>query len=402
MPRKLILTLMLVTVLMAQTPKTLWPVRIYGSLSFNFYGNNLFLIEGYKIYTNMFSKLYVNQTTACFNSQKCNIYMEGIINFYPALGLTQKFMSVRFKVLTDVPPQFFALKNMLGPLAEKLFVMCVIPPRPELAAKTVAGTIARFLAYNMRTFYFFAVAPYNIWLKPGETITLTYFISTSPSDVSLFARRMFGDQPCPWGDVYHAEIPIVYNVGGITSIKMSWGWAVSNAIKPIGYWDFPKSVYYMFTISGTTTYNPSGTYTPNRGPAGLITVQPLIVNVGYTAYPAAVFKVNLPGSYVGAVMQSFEVSFARKCPGDVDLDGVYTMKDFEVVGCLTKIITNTTFCNNLLAQIPPPLKNMFAMTGDVNQNGNLDAMDAMVLLDWVGTKCPAADYAKLARELFGG
>ncbi len=395
------LILFLATWLMAQTPKTLWPVRIYGSLQFSFYGNNIFAIEGYKIYTKIFSKLYVNQTTPCVNAQQCNIYLEGIMDFYPALGLTQKFMSIKFKVLTDVPPRYAALKNMLGPLAEKLFIMCVLPPRPELAAKTVAGSVARFLSYNMRTFYFFAVAPYNIWLKPGETVTLTYFISTSPTDVSLFARRMFGNQPCPWGDVYHAEIPVVYNVGGITGVSMSWGWSVSRAIKPTGYWDFPKSVYYVFNVKGTVKYPNKGTYSPNRGPSGLITVPPMIVRVGYNAYPVAPYTVKLPGSYVGAVMQSFEVSFARKCPGDVDLDGKYTMKDFNVVGCLSGVITNKTFCNNLLAQIPPQLKSMFAMTGDVNQNGAIDQMDAMVLLDWVGTKCPAADYAKLANELFG-
>jgi hypothetical protein len=373
------------------------PVRIYGSLQFNFYGNNVLQIENVTIYTNLFSKLYVKNPMslkACEGSQNCQLYFEGLINFYPSLGSTQKFMTVKFKVLTTVPPQYSALRKLLGPAADELFVMCVLIPRPELAAKTVAGSVARFLAYNMRTFYFFAVAPYNIWLKPGETVTLTYFISTSPTDVSLFARRMMGSQPCPWGSIYYAQIPTVLNFGGITGIKMQWGWAIPNAIKPAGYWDYPKAVYYTFTVSGAATYPQQGTYTSNRGPSGLITVPPMTVSVSTYAYPASVFTFKLPGSYVGAVMQSFEVSFARRCPGDVDLDGRYTMNDFNVLGCMSGLITNTTFCNNLLNHMPPILKNLFTLTGDVDGNGVINANDALIVLSYVGKTCPAATYAK--------
>jgi len=375
------------------TPFT--PVRIVGSYGFYFDGRGIFEITGVKLYTNLFSKLYVKTNLqTCEGVPSCSLYYEGIMNFYPALGTLEKFLQVEFRVLTTVPPRYAALLNMLGPLANDLFVMCVVTPRPEIASKTVAGSIARFLAYNMKTFYFFAIAPYNVWLKVGDTITLTYFISTSPADVSLYGRRMIGNRPCPWGSLYYAPVPDVYNVGGITNITMQWGWAVPNAIKPVGYWDYPRPAFYVFNVNGQIKYPTSGTYSPARGPSGLITVPPMTVKVSVNAYPKKVFNFNLPTSYVGAVLQSFEVTFARKCPGDVDLDGKYTMKDFEVVACLTGVITNATYCKTVINALPPQLKELFTITGDVDQNGVLNANDALILLSYVGKKCPAADYAK--------
>jgi len=375
------------------TPMT--PVRIMGSYGFYFDGRGIFEISSVNLYTNLFSKIYVRtDLRLCEGAPSCMLYYEGIMNFYPAMGSLEKFLDVRFRVLTTVPPRYRALTSMLGPFANELFVMCIISPRPDVASKTVAGSIARFLSYNMRTFYLFAVAPYNVQLRVGDTVTLTYFISTSPADVSLYGRRMIANQPCPWGSLYYAPVPDVYNVGGVTNITMQWGWATPNAIKPAGYWDYPRPVFYVFSVKGGVAYPVQGTYSQARGPSGLITVPPLTVNVAVTAYPSAVYNFRVPTSYVGAVLQSFEVSFARKCPGDVDLDGNYTMKDFEVVGCLTGLITNRTYCRTVVNMMPPQLKNLFSITGDVNQDGVLNANDALVLLSFVGRRCPAADYVR--------
>ena len=391
--RSLAVLLSLTALIAAETPAS--PVRIYGSLGFYFDGRGIMVIQNVKLFTNVFSKLYFDTPPQeCAGAGACSLYYEGIMNFFPGLGTLEKFMQVTFKVLTDVPPRYAFLKTALGDLAEKLFVMCVVTPRPELASKTVAGSIARFLAYNMRTFYLFAVAPYNIKLQRGDTITLTYFISTSPADVALYGRRMISVGTCPIGSLYYAIVPDVYNFGGVTNITMQWGWSVPNAIKPAGYWDYPRPAYYTFTVKGAVNYPTQGTYTQNRGPSGLITVPPLVVNVQTSVYPAAPFALNLPGSYVGAVMQSFEVTFARKCPGDVDLDGKYTMKDFEAVACMTKLITNTTYCKAVLDYMPPQLKDIISITGDVDQNGVLNQNDALILLSYVGRRCPAADYAK--------
>lgn len=383
----------LLSVAYAATPMS--PVRIYGSYGFTFDGRGIMMIEGIKLYDNLFTKLYVKTPLeVCEGAEACSLYYEGIMNFYPALGTLEKFMEIKFKVLTNVPPRYAALKDLLGETAEKLFVMCTVIPRPEVASATVAGSVAKFLALNMRTFYFFALAPYNVELRKGDTVTMTYFISTSPSDVSLYGRRMIAKgNPCPLGSPYYAPVPDVYNFGGITNITMQWGWSVPNALKPVGYWDFPRPAYYVFTVKGAVGYAAQGGYTSNRGPSGLITVQPMIVSVGLSAYPTAPFSINLPPSYVGAVMQSFEVTFARKCPGDVDLDGKYTMKDFEVVACMTNLITNRKYCNVVINNLPPQLKEIFSMTGDVDQNGVVNQNDALVLLSYVGTDCPAADYA---------
>ncbi len=389
----LLTALLLVRPSEAATPMT--PVKIVGSYGFYFNGRDLFKIVSVKIYDNLFTKLYIKTPLKnCEGMNACSIYYQGIMNFYPALGTLVKFLQVKFKVMTTVPPQYAALKKMLGPLADDLFVMCVVTPRPELAAKTVAGSVAKFLAYNMRTFYFFAIAPYNIWLKPGDTVTLTYFLSTSPTDVSLYGRRMIGNQPCPWGSLYYAPVPVVYNVGGITNITMSWGWAVPYAVKPVGYWDYPKPAYYVFNVKGSVAYPASGTYTPQRGPSGLITVPPMYVTVSVTAYPTRPYNIKLPGGYTGAVLESFEVTFARKCPGDVDLDGKYTMKDFEVIGCMTGVIQNKTYCDALLSTIPPQLKDIISILGDFDQNGVLNQNDALILLNYIGRKCPAADYTR--------
>jgi len=370
------------------------PPRILGSYTFTFNGHGIMKIERVVFQERLFNRLYyLTPLSACSNADTCTIAVQGLFaNIIPS-GTLWQIMDVKFKVLTDIPPRYAALKRMLGETAEHLFIMCTLIPSFGNAVNTVKGGIGRFLAYGVKSFYFFSVAPYGVQLKPGDTVEMAYFMSTTPTDVALIGRRAVYNQ-CKWGGPYLAVLPDVYNFGGITSIQMSWGTMIPNAIKPKSYWDYPKNIYMMISIKGNMNYPNKETLSSIRGPSGLIAVPPLQAAVSLTSVPAALPGFKPPAGYTAAVLQTFEVGYQRKCPGDVDLDGKYTMKDFEIVACMTNMIKNTTYCNSLMQSLPKTLVDLFSMTGDVTQDGTVNSLDAMVLLSLANTTCPYGDYAK--------
>ncbi len=389
-------TLLAVTALamtIASSP-LLNPVRAIGSYGFTFYGNGILKIESLTFQERLFSKIYlITPLDQCLTQPQCNFQVQGLLNATLPSGSVWEFLRVKFKVLTTVPPTYAVLKKYLGPIANKLFIMCTLKPDFGAAVNSVKGSIGKFLNYGMRTFYFFSIAPYGVQLRPGDTIEMVYFMSTSPTDVSLLGRRALFNN-CPWGGLYLQPLPTVYNFGGIDLLQLAWGWILPNFIRPVSYWDYPKNVYITVNVNAQANYPKQGTLSPNRGPSGLISIPPLQATVTVSSYPQAVPNFKLPTTFTAAVMQSFEVGFERKCPGDVDLDGKYTMKDFEIVGCMTGVIKNKKYCDMLLSSIPPILMNLFSITGDFTQDGTVNQMDALTLLQMVGKKCPYGDYAK--------
>ncbi|UXD22667.1 hypothetical protein IPA_07180 [Ignicoccus pacificus DSM 13166] len=366
-----------------------------GTYTFEFYGRGLVKIVDIKVNANLF-KFFLQTTPAPVQLKQnvVRITYQGLMVGPIPLGYVKEMVKVKFKVVTDVPPRYQALRNILGPLADKLFMMCTITPNFALAAKTVGGTAGFYLANNIKSFFFFAIAPYNVVLKPGDTFELVYFLSTTPSVISLYGRRALSNQ-CKWGGPWLSLVPDVYNFGGLKELTLRYGFMIPDAVKPKGYWDIPKNSYVAVNIGTTFNYPDVGTWTPSRSPSGLMTVPPIVAPV-YITYTQAQppFPLKLPATIPIAVLQTVEVGFQRKCPGDVDLDGKYTLRDFEVVACLAKVLSDTKFCKEILDTLPPHLVNLATLLGDVDSNGVLNNVDALVLLNMIGQKCPYADYAQ--------
>ncbi len=353
-----------------------------------------FVVDDFKVNKNVFrfKELY-NQYVSpdCgVQGKLCTITFNGLADIRIPLGGVAELAKLKLRLVSTVPPNLQPLVTTYGPWINKLFDVCVIIPDPKTAEATVLSVGK--VASGLRTFFIFGVTQYGRKLTVGDTITLTYFIATSPAVIGTY-DRLVTKQECYWDGVNYVGIPIVYASGGITQITMRWG-ALFKQFKQQGFWDIPTDASFaVYTITGTGNAVGTGQYSPARGPGGLIVLPPLIGRVTVTYFPTKPTKTTpIPPTLVAAVQQGVEITFERKCIGDVNLDGKYTMEDYHIVLCLTKEYQNTPFCQKLLAKIPQRLIPLFTFMGDVNQNGVLDTNDAVAILSLVGKTCRAADY----------
>lgn len=353
-----------------------------------------FVIEDFKVNKDIFKfkELYYQYVSPDCGvaGRTCTITFNGLADIQIPLGGVAELAKLKLKLISTVPPNLQYLVTAYGPWINKLFDVCVIVPDPKAAEATVLATGK--VAAGLRTFFIFGVTQYGRKLTIGDTITLTYFIATSPAVIGTYDRLM-SKQECYWDGINYVGVPTVYASGGITQITMKWG-MMFKQFKQQGFWDIPTDASFaVFTISGTGTAVGTGQYSPARGPGGLIVLPPLTAGVTVTYFPTPPAKpLTLPTTTVAAVQQGVEITFERKCLGDVNLDGKYTMEDYHIVLCLTKEYQNTPFCQKLVAKIPQRLIPLFTFMGDVNQNGALDVNDAVAILSLVGKTCKAADY----------
>ncbi len=368
-------------------------IQVLLSITLSF-DQTYFVVEDFKVNKDIFKfkELYYQYISPNCGKQGtlCTITFNGLADVQIPLGGVAELAKLKLKLVSTVPPNLKGLVTAYGPWVNKLFDVCVIIPDPKAAEATVltSGKVAA----GLRTFFIFGVTQYGRRLSMGDSITLTYFIATSPSVIGTY-DRMMSKQECFWDGINYVGIPTVYATGGITQITMRWG-TLLKQFKQQGFWDIPTDASFaVFTITGTANAVGTGQYTPTRGPGGLIVLPPLVGRVAVTYFPTPPVKtIPIPPTVVAAVQQGVEITFERKCVGDVNLDGKYTMEDYHIVLCLTKEYQNTPFCQKLLAKIPQRLIPIFTFMGDVNQNGVLDTNDAVAILSLVGKTCKAINY----------